>query len=106
MDPVYELLTKDEMTIVKEHCKAVREGSDKKWPEARKRLVAKLYEKIRGNGYRLVGQYPSGSPKFAAIQKSAVQMIMDLSDEDYRLYRAGKIKFFGGRMQRTEASCQ
>lgn len=108
MDDVYTMLSTDEMTILKEHYKAVQEKqlSEKKWTPERKRVVARLYERIRAKGYRLVGQYPSGSPKFAVIQKSAIEQIMELSEEDFNLYRSGHIRFIGGRLHRAEEACQ
>jgi len=109
MDEAYKLLTSDEMAVLKEHYKAKEAGqlSDRYgWTAKRKQMVAKLYERIRDNGFAVAGLYPSGSIRFSARKKSATELIMELGDDDFRLYLSGKLRFVGGRFEKTEAACR
>ena len=110
----YELLTKDEMTILKEHYVLVkdcttqdqRDRALKAWTDPQKKCVVKLLDKLRTNGLSISGQYPSGSLRFSKIMKSAVSQLMDLSDEDFVAYRQGLLRFIDGKWCRMEEACQ
>ncbi|MGV0964290.1 MAG: hypothetical protein ACOYBT_10470 [Polynucleobacter sp.] len=110
----YELLTKDEMTILKEHYVLVKNCTTqadqktalKDWSDAQRRLVVKLQEKLRSHNLLIIGRYPSGSLRFGMIVKSATVQIMELSDDDFMAYKKGLLKFVGGRLQRVNAECQ
>jgi hypothetical protein len=98
MDP-YQLLSTDEMTILKTYY--TRE-SDKGWTPEKKKVVAKLLGKLRSNGVSIVGLYPSGSLRFAVKQKSVLEQIMDLSEEEFTAYQRGLLRVVGGRLCRVE----
>lgn len=110
----YELLTKDEMTILKEHYVMVKDCTSqdqrdralKAWTEPQKRYVVRLLDKLRSYGLYIAGQYPSGSLRFAVAVKSPLTAAMELSDEDFMAYRKGLIKFVGGKWCSTEAACR
>jgi hypothetical protein len=98
MDP-YQLLTKDEMTILKTY---YTRDSDKGWTQDRKRVVAKLLDKLREHGFVIMGQYPSGSLRFAARRKSVLEMAMELPDKDFAAFQAGRLKFVDGQWMETQ----
>lgn len=98
MDP-YQLLSTDEMTVLKTYY--TRE-SDRGWTPEKKKVVAKLLGKLRINGISIVGLYPSGSLRFAVKQKSVLEQIMDLNDEEFAAYQRGQLKVVGGRLCRVE----
>lgn len=110
----YELLSKDEMTIIKEHYQLVKdctsmEQSEKVlkglgWTEKQKRFVRRLHDRLRSNGLFIVGQYPSGSLRFGVNRKSEAALLMELSDEDFNAYRAGLLKIVDGQVRRVEAA--
>ena len=97
MDP-YQLLTKDEMTILKTFY--TRE-SDKGWTAERKKFVAKILGKLRDHGISIIGQYPSGSLRFAIKQKSVLEMAMELSDSDFAAFRDGRLRLVNGTFERV-----
>lgn len=98
MDP-YKLLSKDEMTVLKTYY--TRE-SDRGWTPEKKKVVAKLLGKLRINGISIDGLYPSGSLRFAVKQKSVLEQIMDLTDEEFVAYQSGQLRVVGGRLCREE----
>ncbi|SHO52879.1 hypothetical protein [Desulfopila aestuarii] len=112
----YELLNKDEMTILKKHYELVKDCTSKEqtekmlkalgWTEKQKRFVLRLHNRLRSNGLFIVGQYPSGSLRFGVNGKSVSAMIMELSDEDFTAYRKGLLRIENGRICRTEAACR
>lgn len=93
MDP-YQLLTKDEMTILKAY---YTRQSDKVWTSERKKVVAKLLGKLRGHGISIIGLYPSGSLRFGIKAKSILEMAMELPDEQFKKFRDGRLRFVDGR---------
>ena len=101
MNP-YQLLTKDEMTILKTY---YTRDSDKGWTPERKRVVVKLLSKLREHGASIVGLYPSGSLRFAIKQKSVLERAMELPDDQFQAFTAGRLRFVGGQWVETQ-SCQ
>ena len=98
MNP-YEMLTSDEMTILKEYCHAVKDckGQEsydralKVWSDNHRKIAKKLMNRLRENGFFIDGFYPSGSLRFSVVQKSLVEQIMDLSDDEYKQYMRGEL---------------
>lgn len=93
MNP-YQLLSKDEMTILKTY---YTRDSDKGWTPERKRLVARLLGKLRSHGVSIVGLYPSGSLRLAIKQKSVLEMAMELPDDQFQAFTAGRLRFVDGQ---------
>lgn len=112
----YELLSKDEMTILKEHYDLVKDCTSKEhtdkvlkslgWTDKQKRFVLRLHDRLRANGLFIVGQYPSGSLRFGVKGKTDSALLMELSDEDFSAYRAGLLKIVNGQVHRLEAACR
>lgn len=101
VDP-YQLLTKDEMTILKKH---YTRTSEEGWTPERKQVVARLLGKLRSHGISIIGLYPSGSLRFGFKTKSVLEQIMELSDEEFADYQAGRLKFIDGKRMETQP-CQ
>lgn len=97
----HKLLSFDEMTILQEHYRLVsklrtseeREKALKAWTERERKAVSSLYARLSANGFVIDGQHESGALMFGYRQKSEIQQLMELSDADYRDYRAGRIAF-------------
>jgi hypothetical protein len=103
----YSLLSSDEMTILKKHYHATKEGRlGKEWTPDRKKYVAKLLKRIFDNGFFLQGVYPSGSLMFGRSKPSATQLIMELSDNDFRDYQKGNIRLVNGQFERVNNAVQ
>ena len=108
-DP-YGFLTPEEMAILKAHYILVKDCRSKEetekalkgWSLQQRRVVVRLQERVREEGWVIDDQYPSGSLKFAAIDKSPMDQVMGLSDDDFILYRQGLLRFVSGRLCRVE----
>lgn len=110
VDDPYVLLTGDEMAILKEHYTLVRHCASKAetdkalsgWSDKQKRVVVMLQQKVWSYGFVIAGLYPSGSLKFARRIGNPLDQVVALSDDDYLLYRQGKIRFVDGQLARVE----
>lgn len=97
----HKFLSRDEMTILEVHYRLVsklrsaeeREKALKSWTERERKAVSSLYARLSANGFVVDGQHESGALIFGYRQKSEIQQLMELSDQDYRDYRAGRIAF-------------
>jgi hypothetical protein len=90
-----------EMLILQEHYRAVRfcktdEAKDKAlkgWSDRHRNLANSLYARLFGAGFVVEGQGEDGQLYFGYRLKSELQQVMELSDADYKDYRAGLIVF-------------
>lgn len=106
----HKLLSSDEMAILQEHyrlagnCRTTeeRERALKGWTDKQRQVVGGLYARLLVNGFTVYGQHEEGTLYFGVRLKSESQLVMELSDADYKLYRAGKIVFDSGRLRRVK----
>lgn len=97
------LLSNDEMLIIKKHYRLVRHcrSDDDKakmlakqgWSDSQRKFVNGLYSRLFANGFVVEGMCESGELIFGYRLKGELQQIMELSDADYKAYRAGLIVF-------------
>lgn len=100
----HSLLSSHEMVILQEHyrltrgCKTAeaREKALKGWTDAQLGVVKGLYDRLLAHGFVVDGQLESGEIRFGWRLKTELQQVMELSDADYRDYRAGLIVFDKG----------
>lgn len=98
MDP-YQLLSKDEMTILKTH---YTRKNNEGWTPEKKEVVAKLLAKLRKHGCAIDGLYPSGSLRFSVRRKSVLELAMELPDKDFAAFQAGRLKFVDGKWMEAQ----
>lgn len=105
-DP-YEMLSAEEMTILKEHYHLVKDCRSqdeidralKGWTKQQRQFVSKLQDRIRESGWTIDGVYPSGSIRFSMRSGNPLDQVMALSDEEFERYRRGQIVFVGGLLR-------